>query len=314
MASNLYALHAVKINATTLTQVGNLAMTNELADHLISNGTGQPVFISTQTASPTFSFQTTELKRVLDLLATPWRGLKIEDGVESPVIMYLQKIDEFGARSVAAGSFITVTIANALIVPMTLPFSDGPAATITLQVIPIATSVETAPVVVATAQNDPSLTLTADEVFTAGPCRINAATISPTANVNVQNGSIEFGIQTEIIRGDGVIWPKQVSIVGQNPVARLTLTDHTPLSALGMAGTAQGADDSTIFLTKCTQDGARVARATAQHISFAFDAGRIHCPGFNSGAVNAMTSQLEIRPTFDGTNVIAAVNTATAIT
>ena len=147
------------------------------------------------------------------------------------------------------------------------------------------------------------------EGFVCGPAKINGVALP-----GVQEITIDFGITELVQAADGQVWPTFVAIMSRRPVITIRCLDVLSLNTFGLSGAAQGDTDSLIYLRKVAEGGLRVADDTAEHISFAIDEGRISVNTIGGGHDSPQASEVKITPTYDGTNDIVAINTATAIT
>lgn len=315
----IHGIHAILLDDVNLTQCTQVSISPGIADLIVAAG-GQvdPTFVAVSKASPGITFTTTEIKRVLDKLdetGVPMDGLSIVAGTDAPVIVYFQLHPQYGTRS-TDNDFISVTITDCLVTPQALDVQDGQAAAISLNITPaISTGVNV--VTVATGVNNPAITMTVDQQYTAGPIKINTASIDVANFNNVQSGSMGFGIDVATISGDGVIYSKIAYIRSRNPTITAQLTDATAFTELldsgEMIGVPQGANDSTLFLRKIDDDGTRVADNIAEHIAIIVDGGRITTSTFAATGQEAASSGIRILPRFAGTNPIVVFNTAIAI-
>lgn len=311
----IYGIHAVEMGDVDLTQVTDCRISAGLAELVLRAG-GQidPTFVAIGKASPLLTVTTTELKRVLDKMATPWYGLGFTSS-DDPVIAYFQKHLAAGVRSTIS-DFISVTITDGLLVPRTMAWQDGQPATIAFDVFP-AKSDGSNVVTVATGVANPSITMTTDQIWTAGPLKVNTATLSTTKFLAVQSGNLDFGIEVERIGGDGHIYDQFVSILSRQPVLTAQLTDETSLTELctggEMIGKAQTVNDSKVFLRKMLANGTRVAAETAEHIFIAMDDGIIVPDNAAATAVAALSTGIRLLPAYDGSNPLLNFSTTTAI-
>ena len=148
----------------------------------------------------------------------------------------------------------------------------------------------------------------ADQAFTTGPVKINGTVLE-----GIQRISVNFGLQLKIIGGSGCPFPEFIAIQARQPKITIQSThvDFATESGMGLY-VPQNSTDSLVYLKKIAQGGVRVADATTEHISFSIDDGMVTITEASGdqggGAINVL-----IEPTFDGTNAILAVSTATAI-
>ena len=106
--------------------------------------------------------------------------------------------------------------------------------------------------------------LTATEYFGAGPVYINDVLVP-----GVQDITIDSGIQLVQEGGESDVWDTFVGIETGAPTITIQTKEETNWSTLGLAGVAlDGSDGVLCFARKYAANGARVANATTEHISF----------------------------------------------
>lgn len=265
------------------------------------DGLADPQYVALGGAEPKFKFTTTKLATALAAIGID--GLAI-DGTSAALAMWLQKVSNLGIRA-SGSTHWKLSFADGLVVPRTL---DAPSldelAKISYEGFAISTDGTTHPVTVA---GSAALlgTPSADEGFVPGYVDVNGTDINGVQSIN-----IDFGIEVRVYRGDGEAYPTFVAIMTRKPVINFTTNDVTALTTIGAAGAAVSASDITVFLRKVSEGAVRVAAATTEHISFTVDEGRVEV-GEISG--NPYAVPVKITPTYDGSNAIIVVNTATAI-
>lgn len=313
----IFGLHAVDLSGVDLTQVTDARLNPGLAATII-NAVGQidPAFVAIARAAPVISFQTTELKRVFDKLASPWSGLRVNSVLaDDPVIVYFQKHTAYATRTLS--NFVKITITDCIVVPRTLTAADGQPASVTLEVVP-AKALGANAVTVTAGVADPSITMTVDQVWTVGPIKINTASRAATDFMNVQQTTVDFGIQLTQVFGEGAVYAHFVGIQSRQPRIAVQLMDETSLVELlstgEITGKAQNASDSTAYLRKMDANGGMVADNVAEHISFAMDDGIIYPESFGAAGATPVQTGIVLQPVYDDANPVIAVDTATTVT
>ncbi len=126
--------------------------------------------------------------------------------------------------------------------------------------------------------------------------------------------TFDFGIDIIKHGSSGLVFPLFTGIQTRRPRFTIGTNDITALLDIGLEGTAQTATDSVVYLRKITENGARVADATAEHISFTIDDGMIWVTSMGGSNNSPQAGEIIIQPTFDGTNPIVVTSTTATIT
>jgi len=307
-----YTLYAVNVDIAggsdsdiLIDQVENFSLDPAINRLLLqADGNVYPTYVTVMGQSPVIGFTTSKLAAVLAKCGLT--GLAIAADVDEPgVECWWHKLAEGGTRA-AGSSHLKMTVKKGIIVPRTLNAPIDGHATIAYDTIPTYDGTND-PIVIAGNQalsGSPGVS----EVFTCGKVMINGAQLE-----GVQNISVDFGIRLTIIKADGLVWPTYVAIIGIQPLITIATVDLGCISTLGLTGAAQGATDSIIYLRKLSEGGTRVADNVAEHISLTIDEGHISVQNANSGGDANATANVEIAPTYDGTNAPIVFNTATTI-
>ena len=308
---DIHVLYAVNIDTVGAGDVFIDQITDFNVDTAINeilegaDGMVDPTFVAVQSQSPKVGFTSTKLATALAKCGIS--GLAIsadadEDGAE----FWFQKVAEGGTRT-SGSNHLKMTMKKGLLVPRSLSAPNDGIANLTFEALAVY-DLTNDPIVIATSQSLEG-TPVVDELFTCGPVEINGVALA-----GIQEITIDFGI-TELIEGaDGQVWPTFVGIMTRRPVITIRTLDVLSLNTFGLSGKAQGATDSKIYLRKIAEGGTRVADATEEHISFAIDEGRIMVNTISGGHDAPQMSEVKITPSYDGSNDIMVINTATAIT
>lgn len=255
--------------------------------------------------SPKLSFETTAIARALAL--SGFAGLAIAAATD----FWFQKIAPGGTRTGGLTSF-KMTGTKGILIPTSLECEDKQPARLNMDLVLISADGLTAPIAVtlpgALGSTLPAITA-ADQMFVNGPISVNG-----TAVEGVKSTRVDFGFQLVVEHGSGEAYPTFVGIRKRQPRITFRTTDVTLLAA-GAFVAAQGATDSVVYLRKMAQNGTRVPDATAEHIKFSIDDGMIYKTTVGGGSEEEpQMSQVTIEPTWDGTNDVVALSTASAIT
>ncbi len=310
---NVHTLYAVDIDPIT---GANAVFIDQVSDWNVDTGIGEilqnadgmvdPTFVAVGSQSPRIRFSSTALATILAKCGIS--GLKIDsdvthDGAE----FWFQKVAEGGTRA-SGSNHIKMTMNEGMLLPRMIRATNGPPpATMDFEAVPTYDGTND-PLVIAASQalvGTPSV----GELFTAGPVSINGSALA-----GIQDITIDFGIREIVQSGDGQVWPTFIGIMERRPVITIRSLEAIALSTFGLEGTAQSASDSVIYLRKIAEGGTRVADGTAEHISFPIDEGRISVNTVGGTHGTPVIAEVKITPTFDGTNAILVINTATAIT
>jgi hypothetical protein len=258
-------------------------------------------FGAVRSRRPQASFTSTAIKRVLDALTlkgTYYSGTST---------FYLAK-KTLGGGYATGANHASITCPQALFVPRRLVAVQGQEASIDVDIFMISTAADTTPAIAyAGSATLPTLTA-ADQAYTLGPGSINGSAMG-----SLQSLEIDFGLTERVEGADGNIYPSFACIERQAPIIKVTTMDPTILNTI-LTGVAQGATASKIYLRKKSNEGANVADATAEHISFTVTAAGQYNPGALQQSDEGDTS-LEVlwTPLDDGVTDVLALNTATAI-
>ena len=298
--ANLYMLSPVITPAGQINQIQSFEPDPGI-ETILHCGDGQVdyQFAAAMFQQPRLTFATTAIARALGLVGIS--GLAIAAATD----FYFQKIAAGGTRTGGASS-IKCTGTKGIIVPQTLEAEDKQPAVLTFALVLVSADGTTAPIAVTTGQTMPAITAT-DQMFVNGPVSINGATLD-----GIKSQRVDFGLDLVVEHGSGEAYPTFVGIRKRRPTISFRTTD---VSFVGTAGiTAQGATDSAVYFRKVDNRGTRVANATAEHIKITVDDGLITNRSIGGGnEEDVQMSEVLIEPTWDGTNDVLAISTASAI-
>ena len=286
-----------------ISQVSNVSLDTGI-EQIIEAGGGEvdATFSAIAKQNAKITFTSSQLAAILALVGIG--GLNVESDVTNDGLeFFFQKIAEGGTRT-AGATHLKLTMNKGMLFSRQISADQEKLATVNMEAIATWDGTND-PFVI---EDNMALEGVAgvNEGFVSGPVKINGVTLE-----GVQEITIDLGIQ-EIVINDGV-HASFAAIQSRRPVITIKTTDTVSMSTFGLAGTAQGATDSVIYLRKVAEGGTRVADATAQHISFTVDDGMITVNSVEASDGDIASSEVVITPTYDGTNAILVINTATAI-
>jgi len=150
--------------------------------------------------------------------------------------------------------------------------------------------------------------VTIAHAYVAGPVYVNGAEIP-----SVQEIQYTSGFELEFVFSGGQEWPDAVFIVQRKQKFSIKCKDVPTAITTTLSGLEQAATDSEVYLRKVEKNKRRVAKATAEHIKFTVNAGRIAVQDFGGSQEKGSDVSLDITPAFDGTTAAVVVSTTSAI-
>jgi len=243
---------------------------------------------------PVINITTMAVNSLLAALgASPLYGKALD--VTIPATLFCQAGTAGGAR---ASTGALKVVANAgIVIPLSLSAGNRTAASLQFQIVPSYDGTN-APLTVTAAQALAG-TPAADEVYFAGPAKLNN-----TAMTSVKSLSINFGITLDKSDHAGYPYYSFVCVRSVRPVITIT-TDQVDLAATYHGGVAI-ASATHVYLRQGAAAGGRVADGTSQP-KFTVNAGLIVSRAI-SGSPQQMA--IDIIPRYDGTNQMIAYSSA----
>lgn len=302
--ANLYKLSCVVFNnGTTTTQIPQIVSQNfdpQIQDVMEGgSGTLDVEFAAIMEAKPQLEFETTAIATALGIV-----GINAF-AITSQCDFYFQKIAQGG--TIASGSnHIKLAATAGIICPKRLTARQGDVAKLTYGFYGISTNGTTAPLTVSTGQALPTIT-SVNELFTVGPASFNGTALNA-----VQGLDLDFGMKTEIRGSDGYAYPTFAGVVSREPKVNFSGLDLAALSTFSVNGVALTA--WIAYLRKISEGGTRVADATAEHVKLSGTTGLLRPAGVRGATRDPLEGEWMVVPTYDGTNNIVQINTASAIT
>lgn len=300
--SNLYLLGPIVTGGGQINQIQDYKPDWGIQE-LLHCGDGQVdyQFAAVAFQAPKLDFTTTALARALAIAGI--NGYSIAAAFD----FYFQKIAQGGTRTGGASS-VKMSGAKGMLVPMSISCQDNQPARLDLSAQFVSSDGAVVPLAQTSGQTMPTITAT-DQVFFNGPISANGTLIE-----GVKDTQIEFGLELIVEHGSGEGYPTFVGIRRRQPRITFKTTDVTTFgSSNGFV--AQGATDSAVYLRKLLKNGLRTPDATAEHIKIAIDDGLLYTRTIGGGSDDdpQMTEGVFV-PTWDGTNDVLAISTASAIT
>ncbi len=297
--SRAFTLYAADINGTLLDQLTDFSVDSGLEQFILNvDGGVDPMFSAIKSLMPKVDLTTNAIATALGLAGMNAASI-------TSASFFFQQLADGGTRQ-SGSNHLRIDATKGMIFPRTLSAGHNEPAELSYEILCLSDS-GGAPLT-ATKNQALSGSPSVDQLYVVGPVNINGTTLS-----GVQSIKIDFGINEKVLGSDGEVYPSFAGIMTREPKITIVSFDMDQLADLGIDGDAQGATDSVFYLRKVAEGGTRVADATAEHISFTVDAGHIGVKTGDGKPGDPATMTLEITPTYDGTNDILVVDTATAI-
>jgi len=309
--ADFYTLHSIDVDEEggkdfEIDQIESFACDPAIALMVppLAGGLVDQQFLAVQGAGPRMSFSSSAIAVCLTNLSIG--GMAVATGGDNPGLdAYFKLYSNKG--TVSAGSdHLRLRMASGLVLPRTLNIPASGPAMLTAEIIPISADGTTAPIVASASSlvGTPTQSL----YHGLGPVKLNG-----TALAGISGVTIDFGITEQVLTPDGLLFPTHVHLISRRPSIRIDFSDVTALLDYGFSGTAQSATNSVIYLRKFAEGGSRVADGTAEHISFTINDGIILPTAASAGVGGPATAGLTVNPSYDGSNAILVVSTATVI-
>jgi hypothetical protein len=306
----MFTLAAVNLNRDTDVLIGqmvdqniNLAVTRFLEG---SDGEVDNRYVSINEQKPMIGFTTTAIAVALAQAGISGVGIDVDTPATLGALeAFFHLLVEGGTRAATATK---VTINEGILIPKTLSASQGAIARLTMEAHASYDGTND-PLVLLASQTLPATTPGVAELFTLGPVQLNGVAVNGVTDL-----SVDFGIELFVEGSDGEVWPRFVAINRRSPVISFTTPDAGLLSTLGITGDPQGATDSVVYFRKIAEGGTRELDATAEHIKFSIDEGMVYVEDASASHGSTYGLRVTIVPTFDGTNAVLVISTASAIT
>lgn len=301
--SSLGVLHGIFNGSSFISQIQNARATTDI-QNLIAQSAGlpYPLFTGPMSINPGVSFETTQLKTILDsqnVLAG------ICDLSAANTDLYFKAVVDFGRRLAdASGGHIRFRMAQAYMALNSITASHNSEAVASCY---IGTTYDgsNAPLVAAGSQVLAGTPSSAQH-WTTGPISLNTTQVP-----GVQDVTIDFGRQLFTLGADGEIYPTFVGCQFYAPTVTFRTYTHV-WQTYGIVGTAL--TSLAVYLRSVVNTG-RDADGTATHIKFSATKGTIQVDEATGG--NNDPSMVTVKCTLvssSATTEPISVNTASAIT
>jgi hypothetical protein len=301
--STMYALHGILNSSTFISQISNAQVSSGL-EYYIAQAAGMPYsqFVATMAANPGVTFDTPQLKTVLDLSGAM---TGIASLAAANTDLHFKKISDLGRRVAdATAEHLRFRMAQAWlgVESITAGHRSVASASVRLGTTYDGSNVPLVPAGTLALAGTPTAALH----YVSGPVYLNTVALP-----GVQDITIDFGRNYIEAGGEGELYNTFAALGSYNPVITIRCTEHK-WDTYGLAGTALTA--GSFYLRKLATTG-RVADGTAEHIKFAATAGLITVDDSSGG--NSDPSITTYRVTLVGSSSTVepiTVDTAVAIT
>jgi len=298
---NSYTLYAVDVDSTLIDGVFSQRIGAGIQKAKnFHDGSVDPRYVATLARRSTIEFSTKAVAVALGV--TGARGAAIS----SSATLFFYKNADDGERA-GASSHLKMVVGSGLIVPRRLSANQDGEAELTCEIIPISSDGSTDPITITDSQSLAG-TPDADEKFTIGPASVNGTDLDP------QSIEVDFGIEVITRSHSGFYLPVQGSIRTIAPTIRVSTADVSKVTTIGLSGLAQSVTDSLFYLRKLDENGTRVANGTAEHVKLSVDDGQIHMDELSADEGGDAVANIQVDPTYDGSNATVVLSAASAIT
>lgn len=301
MAQQAYKLHQVVLNATTIKGIESSNVTNSLSQYMLQGGGSlDPFGIVSLKSDQAINFVTTDFVTMLGV-----SGITPFTITGAGVKAYFRQLADGGVFTGGANDVLATSLKGRVHITGFSATQFGNAS-LNVSVIPTFDGTNS-PVNITTGATSPTLAVDTD-LFTLGTLSINSVLV-PISSV-----SYDSGFKFESMGADGQPFNTEVFSLARNP--KFTFTIHNaslPVTISKLIGNSTGGD-VIFYLRKYSLGGGMVPDATAQHIKFTMKAGMIHSEGITAQNLSVASLQIIVTPSFNGTDPIVAINTASAIT
>jgi hypothetical protein len=300
--STVYGLHGIINSATFLSQISNARVTPDM-EYLVAQSAGLPfpLFCANMGVNPGVTFDTTQVKTVLDLTGAL---SSIVDLSGANTDLHFKKFSDLGRRVAdATAEHIRMRMSQAWLSlgQITAGHNSEASASVKVGTTYDGTNAPIVPAGTLALAGTP----TSAEHFVAGPVKVNTVSLP-----GVESITIDFGRQVMESGADGELYKTFAAQQFYSPV--VTIRGFTQAwSTYGLNGTTITA--LSVWLRKVDDNG-RVADATTEHILFSGTAGIITVDETSGG--NNEPAMTTVRCTLIGANSTTepiTVSTAAAI-
>lgn len=303
MPAKLGVLYAVNTHLGLIDQVVEQNVDPGIEELVLAgNGAVDPSFAAVMQQAPGLRFTTTAIKKALDFAGI--NGVALAASIE----FFFQQVALDGTRSTGL-THNKVAATNGILFPRSIRASQDSEARVEYEAVVRSTDPEVAPI---TFTKDVALSGSAqvEEAFTIGIVKVNGVEVEMVEEI-----TIDFGVQ-ELRKGfAGSAFPTFAAILERKPVitVRSLDTNLMEVAQLGVSGKAQNGTPSEVYFRRILEGGTRVAKALAQHIRFQIFEGYVSVRQVGGSQGEPLATEIKLLPTYDGTNDVVGMNTASAI-
>lgn len=288
--AELYSLYAADLDGTQVpVHSGTVSVNPTVLQERAASG-AHPTFGAMADMKPTLTFSTLAVKTVLDLCGID--NLSVTTGV-----LYFGLMTS-GSAFAATG--VSVSANDCLAAFRGIDARHNEAATVNIEVFPTDDGT-TLSLTVNTSDTLPAPTHLG-ELFTCGPAEFDEVSFE-TVGWNLDTG---LAIIHEGHSGN--VEPTMAAFAKREPTIGVEVLDVPQLPAFGQAEAA-----AEVWLRKMTENGQRVAEATAEHISFTMAVAMSYPEEGRGSWGGRATVMLRLRPVKSGANDVVTIDTAAAI-
>lgn len=297
--STVSMLHGVYWGSTLLSQIQSSRVSTGIQD-IITHGAGapQPIFAGNMKQQPVISFDTTQIKSLLDIT-----GATIAASGGN-VDLHYRIANNKGERTAAAtADHYRLRLASSCLVCDRITARDGGEASASAMLYPVydGTNEPIVPAGSLALAGTPS----SAEHYTVGKIAVNGSAIA-----GVQDITINLGINLLILTGDGDLYPTFIGVQSFSP----SITARVPTWAWSTIGLNGVSDDFICYLRKVGTTG-RTANNATNHISFTVSSAKITVDDTSGGDNDPAYTTIKILPvSSDGTTAAIAIDTTADIT
>lgn len=296
------------------TEIQDHGISPQLANQFIK-GAGEPddTFHCVQEVTPALSVTDMDLETALSNI--PIDGAIIDSDVAggTPGLKAWFKQMESGGARLTGSDHMNVQFLDGMIIPRTLDAAQGQGrpATLTWDAIftdNIADSND--PYSINTGVSLPSVP-SASVGWRLGPVRLDFG--SGLTEYNVEQVSIDFGINELRQTASGRAWPDDIFIQNRRPTVSFTLHDTSVLADVGLEGV--GITSAEFYFRRSAEGGMAKDNSTSEHILVTVSEGTLQPDNNTNDAQDGSPAHrpLTLHPTYDQTNDVLAITTATTI-
>lgn len=307
-SAKLHTMTAQAAGAVYVDGVRDMQVNNALQTRTEGHdGVPYNTFGSLISGRPTARFSTSDIAQLLDEVSVSAGMLIDADGTHPGVVLYAQRMAQGGTRdAVGAGTHISVTVENGMLVPQSLTATHQDMATLTAQLF-ARQSGAVDPLTYDLAADLDAVTPDSTDQWTIGPVDLNGTPLD-----GIQSLNVDFGFDVVAEGRDSDIFPTFVSIRKVQP--SITIQSHHVdlMTTLTNQGLFQTAGQVRIFLRKRAEGGTFIADATPVHILLTLDKARVEPEqiGQDPKSIGIRITPWHTQPA----GFPIAINTAVAIT